>query len=94
MTARRQRVESRSFFDYTFFETLGESHNVGLSLTAAELVISVAVLYDTLNGRSGPKVILTFQIFKYLSLREDLREVSTVGIISPQLVKVDRHQMK
>jgi hypothetical protein len=32
------------------------------------------------------KVLLTFQIFEYSSLREDLREVSTVGIISPQLV--------
>ena len=31
------------------------------------------------------KVILSFQIFKYLSLREDLREVSTVGIISPSV---------
>ena len=69
-----------------FFETLGECHNVGLSLIAAELVISVTVLYHTLNGWSGPKVILTFQIFAYLSLREDLREASTVGIISPQLV--------
>lgn len=44
------------------------------------------VLYHTLKGWSGPKVILTFQIFAYLSLREDLREASTVGIISPQLV--------
>ena len=32
-----------------------ESHNVGLSLIAAELVISVAGLYLTLNGWSGPE---------------------------------------
>jgi hypothetical protein len=32
-----------------------ESHNVGLSLIAAELVISVAGLYHTLNGWSGPE---------------------------------------
>jgi hypothetical protein len=32
-----------------------ESHNVGLSLIAAELVISVAGLYHTLNGGSGPE---------------------------------------
>jgi len=31
------------------------------------------------------KVLLTFQIFEYSSLHEDLRAVSTVGIISPQL---------
>ena len=34
------------------------------------------------------KVLLTFQIFEYSSLREDLIEVSTVGIISPQLVNL------
>ncbi len=32
-----------------------ESPNVGLSLIAAELVISVAGLYHTLNGWSGPE---------------------------------------
>ena len=32
-----------------------ESHNVGLSLIAAELVISIAGLYHTLNGWSGPE---------------------------------------
>jgi len=32
-----------------------ESHNVGLSLIAAELVISVAGLYHVLNGWSGPE---------------------------------------
>jgi hypothetical protein len=32
-----------------------ESHNVGLSLIAAELVISVAGLYHRLNGWSGPE---------------------------------------
>ena len=32
-----------------------EGHNVGLSLIAAELVISVAGLYHTLNGWSGPE---------------------------------------
>ena len=34
------------------------------------------------------KVLLTFQIFEYSSLREDLIEVSTVGIISQQLVNL------
>jgi hypothetical protein len=34
------------------------------------------------------KVHLTFQIFEYSFLREDLREVPIVGIISPQLVSV------
>jgi hypothetical protein len=32
-----------------------ESHNVGLSLIAAELVISVAGLYHVLNGWTGPE---------------------------------------
>ena len=32
-----------------------ESHNVDLSLIASELVISVAGLYHTLNGWSGPE---------------------------------------
>jgi hypothetical protein len=32
------------------------------------------------------KVLLTFQIFEYSSLREGLREVPIVCIISPQLV--------
>ena len=32
-----------------------ESHNVGLSLIAAELVISIAGLYHSLNGWSGPE---------------------------------------
>jgi hypothetical protein len=31
-----------------------ESHNIGISLIAAELVISVAGLYHLLNGWSGP----------------------------------------
>jgi len=37
------------------FKARVESHNVGLSLIAAELVISVAGLYHTLNGCSGPE---------------------------------------
>ena len=32
-----------------------ESHNVGLSLIAAELVISVVGMYHTLNGWTGPE---------------------------------------
>jgi hypothetical protein len=32
-----------------------EKHNAGLSLIAAELVISVAGLYHVLNGRYGPE---------------------------------------
>jgi len=32
-----------------------ESHNVGLSLIAAELAISIAGLYHVLNGWTGPE---------------------------------------
>ena len=45
-----------------------ESHNVGLSLITAELVISIAGPYHVLNGCSARKVHLTSRIFDCTSL--------------------------
>jgi hypothetical protein len=51
---QQEESQARLIFE-TQLAYVVESHNVGLSLIAAELVISVAGLYHMLNGWSDPE---------------------------------------